>query len=194
MNKEVECLKKENIDSYINFIRDVFDYEADKKAIQNLIKKHKVLIIRNQDKIIASVVLEECFEYIKNQKYYHLGYFGVLKEYRRMGYANRIFESGNGVEKQLIRDVLSYVRAAYQYFKPDETQSIAQIDALIGTYYEQMTPFTPDAVPAKEAVIFVIAASATPFAKRVESAVGFSIEAEPVQACREEFKSITASS
>jgi len=138
MNKEVEYLKKENIDSYINFIRDVFDYEADKKAIQNLIKKSKVLMIRNQDKIIASVVLEECFEYIKNQKYYHLGYFGVLKEYRRMGYANRIFEE---IEKLVKENDIKYLeltsgnhRKAAHYFYQSKDFKIKDTTVFVKIY------------------------------------------------------------
>jgi ribosomal protein S18 acetylase RimI-like enzyme len=92
MNKEVEYLKKENINSYISFIKDVFDYEATVECIEELIEKHKVLVILNQDKVIASVILEEHHDFIKDKKYYHVHYFGVLKEYRRMGYANRLFE------------------------------------------------------------------------------------------------------
>ena len=92
MNKEVEFLKKENIESYIKFIKEVFDYDASIENIQKLIEGNKVLVIMNQDKVIASVILEEQYEFIKSYKYYQLHYFGVLKEYRRMGYANRLFE------------------------------------------------------------------------------------------------------
>jgi len=100
MNKEVELLKKENIDSYIDFMKNVFSYEPNKESIEKLITKDKVLVIKNQNKVIASLILEEHFDYIKNQKYYHLGYFGVLKEYRRMGYANRIFEEAERLVKE----------------------------------------------------------------------------------------------
>ena len=106
MNKEVELLQKENIDSYIDFIKDVFGYESDKQSIEKLINKDKVLVIKNKDKVIASLILEEHFDYIKGQKYYHLGYFGVLKEYRRMGYANRIFED---VEKLAHENNIKYI-------------------------------------------------------------------------------------
>ena len=92
MNKEVEYLKKENIDSYIKFISEVFDYEPNKEDIEKLIEHDSVLVIMNQDKVIASVILSEHYEFIKSQKYYRIGYFGVLKEYRRMGYASRLFE------------------------------------------------------------------------------------------------------
>ena len=90
--KEVEYLKKEDISNYIKFIKEVFDYETKEEDIEKLINNNKVLIIKNQDKIIASVTLEEHYEYIKSEKFYRIGYFGVLKEYRRMGYANRLFE------------------------------------------------------------------------------------------------------
>ena len=92
MNKEVEFLKEESIDSYIEFIDKVFDYQVDRNNVKKLIGENKVLVIMNQDKVIASAILEKCFEYIKNSYYYKLSYLGVLKEYRRMGYANRLFE------------------------------------------------------------------------------------------------------
>lgn len=92
MNKEVEYLKKENISSYISFINEVFGYEANEKDIEKLFEENIVLGLLNRDKVIASVILEEHFDFIKSKKYYHIHYFGVLKEYRRMGYANRLFE------------------------------------------------------------------------------------------------------
>ena len=120
MNKEVEYLKHENIDSYIKFINNVFDYNVSEETIKKLISNNKVLVIKNQEKVIASVILEENFEYIKNQKYYRLSYFGVLKEYRRMGYANRIFEK---VEELIKENDIKYLelvsgnhRKAAHYF------------------------------------------------------------------------------
>ena len=91
--KEVEYLKKEDINSYIKFIKEVFDYETKEEDIEKLINNDTVLIVKNQDKIIASVTLEEHYEYIKAEKFYHIGYFGVLKEYRRMGYAKILFDN-----------------------------------------------------------------------------------------------------
>lgn len=120
MNKEVEYLKNENISSYISFIKEVFDYDVTIENINKLIETHKVLVLLNQDKVIASVVLEECFEFIKGQKYYRLQYFGVLKEYRRMGYANRLFEE---IEKLVKENDIKYLeltsgnqRKAAHYF------------------------------------------------------------------------------
>ena len=54
----------------------------------------------NQDKVIASVVLKEHYEYIKGQKFYQVYYFGVLKEYRRMGYADRLFKKIEDLVKE----------------------------------------------------------------------------------------------
>lgn len=90
--KDVQYLKKEDISNYIKFIKEVFDYEAKEEDIEKLINNDTVLIIKNQDKIIAAVTLEEHYEYIKSEKFYHIGYFGVLKEYRRMGYAKILFD------------------------------------------------------------------------------------------------------
>ena len=83
--KEVELLKEIDIESYIKFIKEVFDYDSKKEDVKKLIKKHKILIIKNQTKVIASLVLEKQYDYIKSEDYYHVGYVGVLKEYRRMG-------------------------------------------------------------------------------------------------------------
>lgn len=120
MNKEVEYLKKENINSYIKFVKEVFGYEPEIENIEKLIEKHKVLVMLNQDKVIASVILEECYEFIKTQKYYRMHCFGVLKEYRRMGYANRLFEK---VEELVNENNIKYLeltsgnhRKAAHYF------------------------------------------------------------------------------
>ncbi|MBQ9071668.1 MAG: GNAT family N-acetyltransferase [Bacilli bacterium] len=92
---EVEVLKKKDIASYIDFIKEIFDYNVDSSAIEKLIRKNKVLIIKRDERVVASATLEERFEYIKNQKFYYLSYLGVLKEYRRRGYATKIFEKIN---------------------------------------------------------------------------------------------------
>ena len=91
MSIEVETLKKKDIDSYIKFIDEIFGYEANSEAIEKMIKKNKVLVIKDNEEVVASVTLEERFEYIKNQKYYYISYLGVKKEYRRNHYASKLF-------------------------------------------------------------------------------------------------------
>ena len=56
--------------------------------------------------------------------------FGIIK------YAEKILADGGDVEKTLVRDVLSYVRAAYTYFKTDNAQSVSRIDAILGAGYD----------------------------------------------------------
>ena len=138
MNKEVELLQKENIDNYIEFIEKIFEYKTEYSAIEKLMTKDKVLVIKNKDKIIASLVLEECFEAIKNQKYYRLGYFGVLKEYRRMGYANRLFEE---VEKLIKENNIKYIeltsgnhRKAAHYFYQSKDFKIKDTTVFVKLY------------------------------------------------------------
>jgi len=120
MNKEVEYLTKEGIKSYIKFIKDVFDYDIEEVNVKKILKNNIILVIRNQDKIIASAILEERFEYIKSKKYYEVGYFGVLKEYRRMGYANILFDK---IEQLIKENDIKYLeiisgnhRKAAHYF------------------------------------------------------------------------------
>ena len=122
MNKEVVFLKKRDIESYIEFIKEVFGYEASFESIEKLIRKHKVLIIKKNDEVIASATLEECYEYIKNQKYYHVGYLGVKKEYRRYGYATLLF---NKIEELVKENNIDYLeltsgnqrRGAHYFYK-----------------------------------------------------------------------------
>lgn len=122
MNKEVEFLKKSDISEYAEFVKIIFDYDISFEAIEKLLKKGKVLIIKKGNKIVASAILEERVEYIKNQKYYYLGYLGVIKEYRRMGYATKIFEK---VEELINENNINYLeltsgnqrRAAHYFYK-----------------------------------------------------------------------------
>ena len=122
MEDIVEYLKKKDIPLYSDFIKEVFDIEINPNTIENLIKKNKVLIIKIDKKIVASATLEERYEYIKDQKYYRMGYLGVLKEYRREGYASKIFDR---VEKLAKKNNVNYVqitsgnqrRVAHYFYK-----------------------------------------------------------------------------
>lgn len=100
MSIEVENLKKKDIDSYIKFIDEIFGYEANSEVIEKMIKKNKVLVIKDNEEVVASITLEERFEYIKNQKYYFISYLGVKKEYRRKGYASKLFKKVEELVKE----------------------------------------------------------------------------------------------
>ena len=93
-------LKKADIDNYIDFIKEVFDYDIKRENVERLIKKNKVLIIKEKDDILASAILEERYEYIKGSKYYFLSYLGVRKKYRRMGYASIIVDKINDLARE----------------------------------------------------------------------------------------------
>ena len=88
----IEKLKSSDADLYIDFISDVFDYRPSKQNVQKYIKENIVLIIKRDEKIVASVSIKEENEYIKDQKYYYINYLGVLKEYRREGFATMLFD------------------------------------------------------------------------------------------------------
>lgn len=125
MSIEVESLKKKDIDSYISFIDEIFGYEANKESIEKMIKKNKVLVIKKDEDVVASVVLEERFEYIKNQKYYYISYFGVKKEYRRNHYATKLFDK---IEELVKENNIKYIeltsgnqrREAHYFYKSKE--------------------------------------------------------------------------
>ena len=89
---EVELLKTKDISSYIEFIKDVFGYEASKKNIREAIKKSIILVIKSDNRVVASITLDEEEDFVKNKKYYFVSYFGVLNDYRRMGFATKIFD------------------------------------------------------------------------------------------------------
>ena len=56
--------------------------------------------------------------------------FSVVK------YAEKILADGSTVEQTLVRDVLSYVRAAYTYFKINDAASVSRINAILGENYD----------------------------------------------------------
>ena len=58
-------------------------------------------------------------------------------------YAVKAIDKGTDVEKALIRDVLSYIRAGYVFFEKDESV-IDQIDAIIGANYDATSHYVPE--------------------------------------------------
>ena len=57
--------------------------------------------------------------------------FGIIK------YAEKILTDGTDVEKALVCDVLSYVRAAYAHFGTVDAEAIARIDEILGENYDE---------------------------------------------------------
>lgn len=106
MSIEVENLKKKDIGSYIKFIDEVFGYKTTKELVEKLIKKIKILVIKKEEEVVASVMLEERTEYIKNQKYYYINYLGVKKNCRRNGYASKLFEK---IEELVRENGINYI-------------------------------------------------------------------------------------
>ena len=56
--------------------------------------------------------------------------FGITK------YAEKILSNGSNVEKMLVKDVLSYIRATYVYFGINDLDTIAKINAILGDAYD----------------------------------------------------------
>ena len=103
---EVERLKTKDINSYKDFIKDVFGYDVSKRNITNAMKNSIILVLKLDEKVIASITLEEAHEYIKNKKCYYASYFGVLPDYRRMGFATKIFDY---VEDMIKENKIDYI-------------------------------------------------------------------------------------
>ena len=57
--------------------------------------------------------------------------FSIIK------YAEKILADGSDVEKTLVKDVLSYVRAAYAYFKTEDAETVSRINAILGENYDE---------------------------------------------------------
>ena len=55
-----------------------------------------------------------------------------------------MLESSSDIEKQIVRDVLSYIRAAYNYFDPTNADAITVIDSIIGARYDETSPYAPE--------------------------------------------------
>ena len=56
--------------------------------------------------------------------------FGIIK------YAEKILADGSDAEKTLVKDVLSYVRAAYAYFGTNDAQTVSRINTILGDNYD----------------------------------------------------------
>ena len=118
----IEEIKKKDISSYIGFIKEVFGYEPTKSNIEKYIKENKVLVIKKNEKVVASISIKEENDYIKGKKYYYINNLGVLKEYRREGYASSLFDE---VEKLVVDNKIDYLlltsgnqrRAAHYFYK-----------------------------------------------------------------------------
>ena len=52
-------------------------------------------------------------------------------------YAEKIIEEGEETEAHLVRDVLSYIRAAYAYFDKTDAAAMSKIDTLLGEGYDE---------------------------------------------------------
>lgn len=138
MSIEVESLKKKDIDSYIKFINEIFGYEAVKEIIEKQMKKNKILVIKQDEEVVASITIEERFEYIKNQKYYYINYFGVKKQYRRKGLGSKLFKK---VEELVKENDIKYLeltsgnqRRSAHYFYKDKQFKIKDTMVFIKMY------------------------------------------------------------
>ena len=118
----VEKLNKKDIKLYIDFLNQVFGYEPSLENIEKYLKDNIVLIIKEDDKVAASVSIKEEYDYVKNQKYYYINYLGVLKEYRREGFASKLFDE---IDKMAKDNNIMYLlltsgnqrRAAHFFYK-----------------------------------------------------------------------------
>ena len=86
--------------------------------------------------------------------------FGIVK------YAEKILKDGSDVEKTLVCDVLSYIRAAYAYFKTSDVETFEKIDDILGENYDEnnapaLNGSTVAPTEGLESVTFVLDAEPT---------------------------------
>ena len=136
--RDVEFLKKEDIDAYSEFIVKVFDYDIDAISMEECINKNRVLIIKEDDKIVASLTYEERKDYVKNKKFYFISYFGVVKEYRREGLGTMLFDF---LEEEIEKNNIDYIeltsgnhRKAAHYFYRNRGFKIKDTTVFIKIY------------------------------------------------------------
>lgn len=136
--RNIEVLRKEDIGAYSEFIVKVFDYDVDINSMEECIDKNKVLIIKEDEKIIASLTYEERKDYVKNRKFYFISYFGVLKEYRREGLGTKLFDY---LEYEIEQNDIDYVeltsgnhRKAAHYFYRNRNFKIKDTTVFIKMY------------------------------------------------------------
>ena len=135
---EVTKLAKEEIDAYSEFIVKVFDYDIDTSSIEECIEQNNILVIKDDDKIVASLTYEERKEYVKNKKYYFISYFGVIKEYRRKGLGTMLFDY---LKEEIEKNGISYIeltsgnhRKAAHYFYRSRNFKIKDTTVFIKIY------------------------------------------------------------
>ena len=136
--EEVTKLTNEEIDAYAEFIVKVFDYDINPDSILKCIENNNILVIKEDNKIIASLTYEERYEYVKNKKYYFISYFGVIKEYRRKGLGTKLFEY---LKEEIEKNNINYIeltsgnhRKAAHYFYRSRNFKIKDTTVFIKFY------------------------------------------------------------
>ena len=136
--EEVTKLTNEEIDAYSEFIVKVFDYDINPDSILKCIENNNILVIKEDNKIIASLTYEERYEYVKNKKYYFISYFGVIKEYRRKGLGTKLFEY---LKEEIEKNNINYIeltsgnhRKAAHYFYRSRNFKIKDTTVFIKFY------------------------------------------------------------
>ena len=74
------------------------------------------------------------------------GDFTASKSYTfsTVKYAQLVLDGEGEIEKALVKNVLSYIRAAYAYFGTADEEAMARIDAILGTDYDENNAHTPE--------------------------------------------------
>lgn len=85
----IEYLEEKDMESYFKLIYNCFNYKANKFVLDN---NTKILVIKDNNKVVATVTILLKKDYIKNINIYELNYFCVDINYRNKGYGTKLLK------------------------------------------------------------------------------------------------------
>ena len=124
-------------DSLISYTVNGVTYEnAEKAILDDGNSYYRITVSMAAPEAARDIVLEACVN-IDGKSYIGTWTMSIPK------YAQRVIESGTPEEITLVKDVLSYIKAAYTYFDADNKNDvIAVIDGILGDYEAEFETVT----------------------------------------------------
>lgn len=87
------------IDEVVSLINDVFNENCNSESFQ-LLDNQKVLLLKNNNEVIGTVIITLKNNPVKNQKSYYLDYVCIKDDYQHQGYGKKIMEEVFKIAKE----------------------------------------------------------------------------------------------
>lgn len=87
------------IDEVVSLINDVFNENCNSESFQ-LLDNQKVLLLKNNNEVIGTVIITLKNNPVKNQKSYYLDYVCIKDDYQHQGYGRKIMEEVFKIAKE----------------------------------------------------------------------------------------------